>query len=156
MPTAVLPIRHAKKRMALEALAHVGTVLAATAAAGVHRSTHYDWMRNDPEYAAAALEAEQAFADRMEAEATRRAVEGVPVGVYYEGKRVATETKYSDVLLIFKLKGARPEKYREGTQVVVDQSQHLHIDSNQAIRALLEGRRLLESGQDAPSEEGGR
>ena len=40
---------------------------------------------------------------------------------------------------------------RKGMAVTVDQSQHLHIDSNQAIRALLEGRRLLEGpGQSDP------
>ncbi len=58
--------------------------------------------------------AEEVAADRLEAEAWRRAVEGVerPVG-WYQGKPGGYVKEYSDVLLIFLLKGLRPEKYRE-------------------------------------------
>ena len=51
--------------------------------------------------------------EKLEDEAVRRGVEGVERGIYHNGKRIATECEYSDTLLIFLLKGAMPEKYRE-------------------------------------------
>ena len=50
----------------------------------------------------------------LEREARRRAVEGVeePVG-FYKGEPSAYVRKYSDTLLIFLMKGARPDKYRD-------------------------------------------
>ena len=86
------------------------------------RQTVYDWRAADPAFAAAWDAALDQAADTMEREAFRRAVEGVEEPVY---GRVAKDsdgeigriTKYSDTLLIFLLKGARPEKYRERQQV---------------------------------------
>ena len=59
-------------------------------------------------------EASEDAADSLEAEARRRAVEGVeePVG-WYKGQAGGVVRKYSDTLLIFLLKGRRPELYRE-------------------------------------------
>ncbi len=50
----------------------------------------------------------------LEDEVTRRAVEGweEPVG-WYKGKAGGTVRRYSDTLLIFKLKGELPQKYAE-------------------------------------------
>ncbi len=57
-------------------------------------------------------------ADVLEAEAHRRAVEGVeePVG-WYKGVAGGTVRRYSDVLLMFLTKGALPERYRERVEV---------------------------------------
>jgi hypothetical protein len=52
-------------------------------------------------------------ADQLEQEARRRAHDGVRKPVYQGGKRVGYIQEYSDTLLIFLLKGLRPEKYRE-------------------------------------------
>ena len=52
-------------------------------------------------------------ADVLEREAWRRASEGVKQPVFYQGEVCGHVRKYSDVLLIFLLKGARPDKYRE-------------------------------------------
>ena len=115
--------RTPKKRAAfLAELAARGNVSDAAAAAGVPRQTVYDWRAADPAFAAAWDAALDQAADTMEREAFRRAVEGVEEPVY---GRVAKDsdgeigriTKYSDTLLIFLLKGARPEKYRERQQV---------------------------------------
>ena len=67
-------------------------------------------------FAAAWDEVEDAVADTMERELYRRAVEGVDKPVFHQGDEVATIREYSDTLLIFGLKGARPEKYRERTE----------------------------------------
>ena len=49
--------------------------------------------------------------DVLEDEAVRRAKEGVEEPVYQGGKLVGHVQKYSDTLLIFLLKGAKPQKY---------------------------------------------
>ena len=60
--------------------------------------------------------AREGAADTLEAEARRRAIEGVEEPVFHKGEQVGTLRKYSDVLLIFLLKGARPERYRDNYQ----------------------------------------
>ncbi len=70
-------------------------------------------MQEDPEYAAAFTEAQEEAADRLEEEARRRAVEGVDEPVFYKGKKCGAIRRYSDSLLIFLLKGVRPEKFKE-------------------------------------------
>lgn len=110
---------HEKRAAFLEAYALVGNVSDAAQHAGVGRRTHYEWM-NDPDYAAAFHHAQEQAADRLEREAVRRATAGVEKTVWYKGEPVGTERVYSDVLLIFLLKGLRPEKFRDnhGTQDV--------------------------------------
>ena len=53
-----------------------GNVSAACSAAGVGRRTYYDWVQRDEEFRARLKDAEQEAAERLEAEAYRRAVEG--------------------------------------------------------------------------------
>jgi len=93
------------------------TVTHAVRAAGIGRQTHYDWLRKDEEYQVAFAEAEIAATDALVAEARRRATEGVEEPVYYKGEVVGTIQKYSDTLLIFLLKGALPEVYRERYEI---------------------------------------
>lgn len=105
-----------RKRRFLEAMARVGTIHGASRETGIHRSVHYEWMK-DPEYAAAFAEAEEAAIDAMEAEARRRAVEGVTRPVYQGGRHVGDITEYSDQLLMFYLKGKRPMTWSEKARV---------------------------------------
>ncbi len=87
-------------------------------AAGVGRSSHYRWLEKDPEYRAAFDLAKEDATDALEAEAHRRAVEGVEEQVgWYRGVAGGTVRRYSDVLLIFLLKSLRPERYRERVDV---------------------------------------
>lgn len=95
-----------------------GNVSRACEAIDVARITAYKWRDNDPEFAQAWEHAKQIGADVLEDEAIRRAREGVPEPVFYKGKKLrATVTKYSDTLLIFLLKGARPDKYRDNAKI---------------------------------------
>ena len=57
-------------------------------------------------------------ADSLEAEAIRRATEGTlkPTG-WHKGEPGGYTREYSDILLIFLLKGMKPEKYQERVQV---------------------------------------
>ena len=125
-------VTHVKKRALLEGYAEVGTVKGAAELAGVSRRAHYHWMKADPDYAAAFAEAQEQAADAIEAELVRRAVHGVEEPVHYRGQRVDMVRKYSDVLLIFLLKGLRPAKYRDNYNPAVFQaggniSVHLNV-----------------------------
>jgi hypothetical protein len=108
-----------RSRRFLEALAETGNVTAA-AAAGISRGGAYDHRQIDEAFAAAWAEAEQVAADKLEAEAWRRAVDGVSEPVISMGKLVRDENdqpvtirRYSDNLLALLLRAHRPEKFRE-------------------------------------------
>lgn len=103
-----------KKAAFVEAFAEIGVVSYAADVAGIHRTTHWGWLKADSEYAEAFKAAEQHAIDALEVEARRRAVEGVeePVG-WHKGTAGGTVTKYSDTLLIFLLKARRPKQFRD-------------------------------------------
>ena len=106
------------QRAVLKAFRETGNVRLACKAAGVGRSSHYRWLEEDPAYREAFDLAKLQAADVLEAEAHRRAVEGwvEPAG-WYKGQAGGTVRRYSDVLLIFLLKGVLPERYRERVDV---------------------------------------
>jgi hypothetical protein len=104
------------KRRVLEKLERCGFIVTACAGIVTDR-TFYLWRRADPDFAAAAEAAVARYVESLEQEADRRAVEGVPRGIYYKGQLVATEREYSDSLLMFRLKALAPERYRERQEV---------------------------------------
>ncbi len=112
-------ICHPKKRAFLAAYAQTGNKSLAAKMAGIVKQTIYtrQW-REDAAFQAAMERARQMAVDVLEDEATRRAVEGwdEPVG-WYKGKAGGTIRRYSDTLLIFKLKGELPQKYAEKLQL---------------------------------------
>ena len=107
-----------KKKAFLAAFRETGNVRLACEAAEVGRSSHYRWLDQDREYREAFDLAKEDAADILEAEAKRRAVVGVeePAG-WYKGEPGGVVRKYFDTLLIFLLKGLRPEVYRERMEV---------------------------------------
>ena len=99
VPASLFPeIAHAKKRAMLGALAHCLSVKTACAQIGIPRKTHYIWCHTDPQYAAAVGRARALGAEWLEDMAIQRATAG---------------EHPSDTLLIFLLKGALPDKYRD-------------------------------------------
>ena len=111
-------ITNPKQRAFLIAFRETGNVRLACEAAGVGRSSHYRWLDGDPIYQEAFEEAQEDACDTLEAAAVRRAVVGVqkPAG-WYRGKAGGTITEYSDNLLMFLLKGNRPEKYADRVEL---------------------------------------
>lgn len=83
----------------------------AAAAAGVGRTTIFDWRREDKAFAEAWEAAVDEGTDVLEQEAHRRAVEGVSRPVYQGKELVGHVQEYSDTLLILMMKGRRPERY---------------------------------------------
>jgi hypothetical protein len=116
-------------------LAANGVVGIACTDAKVSADTAYRRRRGDPEFAQRWRVALNQAADILELEARRRAAEGVNEPVIHQGELCGTWVdedgqqcnkqtegakfipltvkKYSDTLLIFLLKGARPKKYRD-------------------------------------------
>lgn len=105
--------RHTAQDKFLDAYIRDATVTAAALAAKVGRRTHYDWLERDTRYAARFGQAEEAATDALEREARRRAIDGVEEPVFYQGDECGRVKKYSDTLLIFLLKGKRPEQFKE-------------------------------------------
>lgn len=110
-------IRTPEKEIAfLAALSATCSVTRACEAAGLGRMTVYDWRKADPDFATAWDEAKRLGADVLEDEAVRRAHDGVDEPIFYKGDCIDTVRKYSDTLLIFLLKGAKPDVYKDRVQ----------------------------------------
>ncbi len=103
----------AKKRAFLRAYAETANITYAARAGKCSRNAHYKWLKTDKAYQETFQEAKQEAIELLEGEARRRAVQGVEEPVFYKGEVVGAVQKYSDTLLIFLLKAARPEKYRD-------------------------------------------
>lgn len=131
-------ITHPKKRAFLAAYSECGTITRAAEIAGIERKTHYDWLKADAVYAKACDAAYEQAAERLEEEARRRAVEGVQKPVFYKGEKCGVVQEYSDTLLIFLLKGAKPDKYAERTHTVVAVTPGPSAGEFQTLRELKE------------------
>ena len=108
-----------QKRAFLAAFAETGNIRRAALTANVSRQSHYRWM-DDPDYAKRFQAAQEEASDILEEEARRRAIAGLRRYKFHQGTPAVGpdgepyyELEYSDTLLIFLLKGARPDKYAE-------------------------------------------
>lgn len=95
------------------------SVTGAAIAAGYSRRSVYEYKEADPEFAKAWDDAWEAGGDVYEDEAHRRGVEGVDEPVFYQGVECGVVRKYSDTLLTLKLKGRRPQVYRENVNMAL-------------------------------------
>src|ERR1041385_7945785 len=118
--------RDADQRAFLAAFAVHGVITTAAEAIDHDRDIHYRWLDEDPTYEERFEAAKEAFADQLEAEARRRAVEGVKDYVVSAGRLVYVDDPenpgtpiplvrqvYSDTLLLAMLKAHRPDKYKD-------------------------------------------
>ena len=96
MPDESLQPKEIRQQAFLRAFRNCANITRAAMAANVCRDTHYAWLAEDPEYNNAFQQAKKAAAEVLEETLYNRAVEG-----------------QSDTCLIFALKGAMPDKYRE-------------------------------------------
>lgn len=110
---ALLPRVDIHKAKFLAAFSQHGTITHAAREVGINPKRHYEWLLSDPEYITRFKEAREQAVESLEREARRRAIEGTEQPVYWQGEQIGTIRKFSDVLLIFLLKGAKPEVYRE-------------------------------------------
>ena len=127
--------RVTRKKAFIAAYTTTASVQKAAEAAKVHKSRHYRWLEEDPEYAEEFRKAQDEAAQMLEDEAVRRAHDGVEEPVIYQGELcyeredvIDPDTgevigskrenplvirKFSDTLLQFLLKAFRPAKYKD-------------------------------------------
>ena len=89
------------------------TVSQACKDAGIAVGTAYTARGNDPDFFAEWDSALEEGTDLLEEEAWRRAKEGTPEPVFYQGEIVGHVIKFSDNLLLELLRSRRPEKFRQ-------------------------------------------
>lgn len=99
---------------------HAGQHGKAAKSAKISRQTPRNWLKDDENYQLLYAEAMDQVAEVLEDEVIRRGKEGIDHGIYYQGEEIATEKEYSDQLLMFYLKAAKPEKYRDRAEVKGD------------------------------------
>lgn len=104
----------------LIALSTNGNVTGACYAAKIDRSAAYRAKDDDPEFAARWDEALQIAVDRLEAEAWRRAVDGVDEPVFQKGQQVGAIRRYSDQLMLTLLKAHNPDKFRDKVELIIN------------------------------------
>lgn len=97
----------------LELYADTGQLHLACEGAGVSPGAAKQYIKEHPEFAELCDELLEAFRDRLEDEARRRAVEGVEEPVYQQGALVGSKQRYSDALLIALLKRHRKREYSD-------------------------------------------
>jgi hypothetical protein len=114
MPAAT---RRAAKRdqVFFTALENGHSTNAACEAAGYARRSVYRWRERDPAFAQGWLRALGIAADLLEDEADRRGRDGFDEPVFYQGEQCGAKRRYSDALLLARLKALRPAQYRDGT-----------------------------------------
>ena len=111
-------VRTPKKRKAfLDSLRKTGNVSKAARVIGAGRQTVYDWRKEDKDFAGDWDDAIEEGLDALEEEARRRAFKGTLKPVFHLGKKCGSIRQFSDTLMIFLLKGGRPEKYRDRHEI---------------------------------------
>lgn len=125
-----------KRQRFLEHLKSTANVTLSARLAGVSRRTAYNHRAADPEFLSAWNAAVDEAIELLEAEARRRAVDGTDRPVYQGGKLVGYVREYSDTLLMFLLKGHRPEQYRERHHVKMDNDGPVQVRWNNLDQAL--------------------
>jgi hypothetical protein len=97
----------------LDALSETGNVSDACRINKLPRRTVYNWRKENAKFAEEWKVSLEMGTEALEDEAVRRAKDGVDKPVFQGGKLVGHVREYSDTLLIFLLKGAKPQKYRD-------------------------------------------
>lgn len=108
-------ILHPQKHALLLAYSECASITKSCAIAECDRTSHYVWMRLDSDYAEAFKVAHEMAIEAHEDEASRRALGWDETHYKADGTPYAVR-KYSDTMLIFRLKALLPDKYREAAK----------------------------------------
>ena len=150
-----LKLTKARQERFLTSLAETGNVTAAVATAGTSRTRVYELRKADPGFAARWEEAEEIAVDALEAEARRRAIEGVQEPLVSAGKLVRDDDgqpiavrRYSDNVLLALLKAHRPPGRQRSVRFKLPQLRSA-ADAASAMAAITAG---VASGDVTPGE----
>ena len=123
-----------------------GNVSRACQAAKVSRDAMYEHRKTDQDFAKLWDETIEIAVEDLEQEARRRAFKGYKKPVYQQGKLVGYVQEYSDSLLMFLLKGKKPEVYRERMDINQNVSGGLSLNIETEIES------MYGDEKDAPKE----
>ena len=137
-------VRHSQRirERLIKEFRRVGRVDLACAAAGVDRTSHYVWLKNDPEYRKSFEEAREEACGLLEDEAVRRAYRGTlkPISI---GGKIVMVTEFSDQLLIFLLKCRNPRVFGERREDT------LHVEGELSVAEIIRQRRFKREQAEA-------
>jgi hypothetical protein len=105
----------AHQQLVLEALAEFPDVKKACEAAGINRSRHYQWLKEDEAYRERYADAIRQGLDALKEVALNLATGAYTRPVVSAGELVCYEQIYSERMLEFLLKSHEPETYKERT-----------------------------------------
>lgn len=117
------PLTSRQRAKFLKALAQTANVTASAQSVNINRRTIYDHRAADPEFAKAWDDALEQATDALEAEARRRAMEGVEEyvtckdGLVMRNGEPVMQVRYSDSLMSLLLRAHRKEKFRDNQSV---------------------------------------
>ncbi|MGI9491390.1 MAG: hypothetical protein ACR2QF_03085 [Geminicoccaceae bacterium] len=130
----------------------------AAAKIGFSHTALYTRRHNDEEFAAG-WDAALAMGDkvklaRLEQEADRRGIEGYEKPIYQGGELVGSEQRYSDTLMIVRMKALAPEKYKDRVDTTVTAEINVNVTADyrdaikeaDALRGQLEHKRANGKG----------
>jgi len=118
---------HARDSVFFLALQNGHSVRSACLASGYTRQVVYRWRLSDPDFDEAWQQALMMAADLLEEEADRRARDGTDQPVFFRGGEVGAKRKFSDALLLARLKAIKPHLYRERTARPVDEQRPITV-----------------------------
>lgn len=151
-----------KQRGFLKAYTEELTIAGAIRVTGVDHTAHHYWMRSHGVYKRLFEDLREFVVEALEGEAFRRSYHGVTEAVFYQGEVCGSKTNYSDTLLMFLLRAANPDKYRERSTMdlnvkpidadIAPALKQMSRETLRKIRELVEQdqlqNKLIESGQE--------
>jgi len=108
-----LEVYNEKQRAFLTAFSETPSIPEAAVKSGVTSYQVARWRKHDAEFEKHFQDAKKLGIEYAEHVAWKRSLDGVDEPVYQGGQLVGTKRAYSNALLMFMLKGAAPEKYRD-------------------------------------------
>lgn len=138
----------------LEHLSQTANVTASAIFADSARRTFYDHREADKDFADAWDEAIEVATDTLEAEARRRAMQGVSRPLVSGGKIVKDDAgdpviihEFSDTLMLAQLKAHRPTKYRERSSIELGGPNGAPIEIATIRRVIIDPKAATGDGQ---------
>lgn len=113
----------------LRAYANRGIVRDGCIAADMSRGAYMRQRETYEEFNVACKAAEEMAADRLEAEAHRRAFDGFEKPVIYQGEITDTYKEYSDSLMGMLMKGYKKDKYKERSEHSTPPGQPMQLEA---------------------------
>ena len=141
----------------LDELRQGHTVQASCSAVGLSRTALYGLRDRDEKFRAEWDAALEEGTECLEEEARRRAYEGTRNPVFHKGAIVGHIQEYSDTLLIFLLKGRKPEVYRDNAtvkhegEIAIEDAGMTDEQRTLRIAAILQSAELRAAGPGADS-----